>query len=159
MSYDLRPAKRGVEEFRFGAFSFPILLAACGALWPCLHNGGQWFCAFGVDPRMPQGDDYPRILSNDGFKVTAEEARIMARVARNVVAIQRLLPDPTPEELAGAGWTRKTSFKREDVEQLLMRAMSDAKPGPWPVKIRTDFTDLFEKFADWADRSNGFAIW
>ena len=30
---------------------------------------------------------------------------------------------------------------------------------PWPVKIRTDFTDKFEEFAKWADKSGGFEIW
>jgi hypothetical protein len=157
MSYDLTP-NADIEDFRFGAFSFPILLEACGYLWPCIHNGGQWYCAFGTDPRMPNGDKYPALLSNDGFPVTAEEARIMARVARNFVAIQRTLPDPTPEELVGAGLQQKAEFKRDDVEALLMRAMSGGKEH-WPLKIRADFTDKFEQFADWADRSKGFAIW
>lgn len=158
MGYDLKATNADVEPFRFGAFSFPVLLEACGYLWPCIHRGGQWYCTFGVDPRMPQGDNYPALLSNDGFKVTAEEARIMARVARNFVAIQRTLPDPTPEEMEGAGWNQKPIFERKDVEQVLMRAMSGAAPGPWPVKIRADFTDLFEKFAPWAERSGGFAV-
>lgn len=157
MSYDLKPRNKKVEWFRMGAFSFPILLEACGALFPCIHNGGQWYCAFGVDPRMPQGDSYPTILSNDGFTVTADEARIMARIARNVVAIQRTLPDPSPEELASAGISQKMSFRREDVERLLLHAMSGAKDH-WPLKIRTDFTDQFERFAEWADRSGGFEI-
>jgi hypothetical protein len=158
MSYDLAPTNKKAGTFSFGAFSFPILLDACGYLFPCIHNGGQWYCAFGVDPRMPQGDTYPRILSNDGFKVTANEARIMARVARNLVAIQRSLPDPSPEELAGAGIQQKMEFKREDVEAMLLRAMSGAKEH-WPLKIRSDFTDKFERFAEWAERSGGFEIW
>ncbi len=158
MSYDLRPKNKKAGEFTFGAFSFPVLLEACGYLFACIHNGGQWYCPFGVDPRMPAGDAYPRILSNDGFPVTAEEARIMARVARNVVAVQRTLPDPTPEELVGAGMKQKTVFERKDVEELLIRAMSGAAEH-WPLKIRSDFTDRFEQFADWAERSGGFAIW
>lgn len=158
MGYDLKPTNTKAGPFHFGAFSFPVLLEACGALFPCIHNGGQWYCAFGVDPRMPQGDDYPRILSNDGFRVTRDEARLMARIARNYVAIQRSLPDPTPEELASAGVRQKVSFKREDVEALLLRAMSGAREH-WPQKIRPDFTDQFERFAEWAERSKGFEIW
>jgi hypothetical protein len=158
MSYDLQPKNKKLDTFTLGAFSFPILLEACGYLWPCIHNGGQWYCAFGTDARMPQGDDYPRLLSNDGFKVTAEEARIMARVARNFVAIQRTLPEPSPDELVGAGVQQKASFKREDVEQMLLRAMGGGKAN-WPMKIRSDFTDRFEQFAAWAERSDGFAIW
>jgi len=86
MSYDLTPVNEEAGPFRFGAFSFPVLLEACGYLFACIHNGAKWYCAFGADPRMPEGDEYPRLLSNDGFAVTAEEARIMARVARNFVA-------------------------------------------------------------------------
>jgi len=158
MSYDLKPMNEAVEWFRFGAFSFPVLLEACGALFPCIHNGGAYYCVWGVDPRMPKGDDYPRILSNDGFPVTADEARIMARVARNFVAIQRTLPDPTPEELVGAGLRQKTTFKREDVEALVLRAMSGT-PEHWPQKIRADFIEKIDAFARWAETSGGFEIW
>lgn len=158
MSYDLDPTNKEAGDFRLGAFSFPVLLEACGYLWPCIHNGGQWYCAFGVDPRMPEGDTYPAILSNNGFHVTAEEAAIMARVARNFVAIQRTLPDPSPEELAGAGVQQKAEFRRADVEQMVLRAMSGARKDPWPLKIRQDFTDSFERFAAWAEKSGGFRV-
>jgi len=154
MGYDLTPRKKGVEPFHFGAFSFPVLLEACGYLWPCIHNAGRWYCAFGIDPRMPQGDDYPALLSNVGFPVTAEEARMLARVARNIVAIQRLVPDDHATE----DMRSKASFRKEDVEALLIRAMGGGSPDPWPVKMRTDFVDLFEKFAPWAERSGGFTI-
>lgn len=160
MSYGLTPTNTSLERFHFGAFSFPILVEACGYLWPCIQHGAKWYCAFGTDPRMPEGDDYPALLSNSGFHVTAEEARIMARMARNYVAIQRTLPDPTPEDLASAGMRQKMSFKREDVEAILLRGMSGvATEQPWPMKIRTDFTDQFAKFAEWAEQSEGFTIW
>lgn len=158
VSYDLKPNNPSLDWFRFGAFSFPILVEACGYLFACVQSGPKWYCAFGVDPRMPEGDEYPRLLSNDGFQVTADEARIMARVARNYVAIQRTLPEPSPEELATAGLRQKMSFKREDVEAMLMHAMSGGGQEQWPLKIRKDFTDKFEEFADWAERSEGFEI-
>jgi hypothetical protein len=37
--------------------------------------------------------------------------------------------------------------------------MHPEAPAKWPVKIRTDFTDRFEAFADWAEKSGGFQIW
>ena len=153
MGYDFRPVNPDAGDFHLGAFSFPVLLEACGYLFSSVNRGGQWYCAFGNDPRM--GENYPMILSNDGFKVTEEEAKIMARIARNVVLIQRTLPD----ENLGEGYASKPSFKREDVEKMLMKAMSDAEPGPWPIKIRADFVDKFEKFADWMEKSGGFEIW
>lgn len=154
MGYDLAAKNEETGDFHFGAFSFPILLEACGYLWPCVQGGSQWFCAFGVDPRMPEGDDYPRLLSNDGFEVTDEEAKIMARIARNFVAVQRRLPDDNkPQDARG-----KAEFKRDDLVALMNKAMFGGSTEPWPVKIREDFTDKFEKFADWAEKSGGFAI-
>jgi hypothetical protein len=156
LGYDLSPKNTKLEAFHFGAFSWGPLLEACGYLFPCIQDGGRWYCVWGTDPRMPEGDTYPTLLSNDGFTVTAEEAKIMARIARNVVAVQRSLP----EENRGHGTTAtQMEFRREDVQELLMRAMSGAAPGPWPVKIRDDFTEKYEQFADWAEQSGGFEIW
>jgi hypothetical protein len=155
MGYDLHPTNADAGGFHFGAFSFPILLEHCGLLWPVQMQAGRWFCAFGVDPRMPQGDNYPRLISMDGFPVTEEEARIMARVARNLVAVQRLLPETNK-----VGDMRdKATFTRPDVEEALKRAMRHDLPAdPWPAKIRGDFVDQFEAFAAWAERSGGFEI-
>lgn len=136
MGYDLAPRNKAEEGFHFGAFSFPVLLEACGYLWPAISGGARWYHVSGVDPRM--GTNYPLILSNDGFPVTAEEARIMARVARNYVAIQRSLPEDH-----GAGDTIDTP----DWQRA------------FPRKIRPDFVDTFERFAAWAPRSHGFRIW
>jgi hypothetical protein len=160
MSYDLKALNPALPDerryFHFGAFSWSPLLEACGYLWPCLSKGGHWYCVWGADPRMPKGDNYPRLLSNDGFIVTADEAKIMARVARNFVLVQRSLP----EENRGAGTpATQMRFERQDVEAMLLRAMTDAEPNPWPVKIRDDFTEKYAQFAEWADQSGGFEIW
>jgi hypothetical protein len=92
VGYDFIANDPGRPPFRLGAFSWPVLVEAFGYLFPLAHAGARWYCLFGADPRMPAGDDYPRLLSNDGFPVTDEEARIMARMARNYVAVQRSLP-------------------------------------------------------------------
>ncbi len=152
MGYDLKPSNDKVESFHFGAFSFPILLEACGYLFSSIHDGGRWYCVFGLDERM--GKTYPGILANDGFEVTAEEARIMARVARNFVAVQRTLPD----ENGTKDMRSQKSFNKENLQELMINAMHGNRNEPWPVKIRTDFTDKFEKFAEWAEQSGGFQI-
>jgi len=135
MSYKL-VANNDVDDFPFGAFSFPVLLQACGYLFPCVSHGGQWTFVPGLDARMPKRDDYPRLISNDGFPVTDEEAKIMARMARNFVAIQRSIPsdqvDPGP-----------------DVQEIMR---------PWPRRIRADFVDRIEAFAEWAPGTGGFQI-
>ena len=153
MGYDLIARNKSADTFHFGAFSFPVLLEACGYLFPCIHNGSRWYCVFGVDPRMPKSDKYPRVLSNDGFKVTAEEAKIMARIARNYVEIQHSLPDSNETQ----DMRSKSVFAKDDVEKL-MNAMHGNKDEPWPVKIRTDFAAKFAEFAEWAEKSGGFEI-
>lgn len=156
MGYDLIALDPEADSFHFGAFSFPALLEACGYLFPCIHQGGRWYCAWGTtDPRFPAGGQYPGILSNDGFEVTAEEARIMARIARNVVAIQRTLPETSAVD----DLRSKAGFDREDLLRMIQQSMhGSASSEPWPVKIRADFTDKFERFAAWAETSGGFRI-
>lgn len=153
MGYDLSPKNEDAGSFDFGAFSFPVLLEACGYLFPCIQDGGRWYCVFDADPRM--GSEYPMLLSNDGFPVTDEEARVMARIARNFVSVQRSLPD----EQKGEGLESDGVFTRERLEKQLLAAMHPEAPKKWPIKIRADFVDKFEKFAEWAEKSGGFEIW
>ncbi len=154
MGYDLASKNNGA--FHFGAFSWPVLLEACGYLWPFQSSGGQWYCAFGADPRMPKCDDYPRLMSNDVFEVTAEEALIMARMARNFVAVQRSLSEEKRDETVNS--KEDGTYQKEDVTKAMIRGMFGGEAGPWPRKIRTDFVDRFENFADWAEASGGFAV-
>jgi hypothetical protein len=139
MGYDLIARNKKIDSFYFGAFSFPVLLDACGYLFPCIHNEGKWYCVFGVDDRFPREHTYPAILCNDGFRVTSEEAHIMARMARNLVVIQR--------ELA-----------KEQLESPKQKSMLDIDEERWPMAVRSDFVDKFERFAEWAEKSGGFSI-
>ena len=159
MPYDLTPVNSEAGTFRFGAFSFPVLLEACGYLFTCVHAAARWHCAWEADERMrgtnpdDSGELYPAILGG-GFDVTDEEARMMARMARNFAAVQRTLPEENrTQDLRG-----KTTFRKQDVMDLLMRSMAGGAPGPWPVKVRDDFTAQIEQFAEWAPRSGGFHV-
>lgn len=89
MGYELAPHNKGIDEFHFGAFSYPILIEACGAYFTCIQEGAHWEFVPGLDERMPKGDTYPRLLSNDGFPVKSHEAKVMARCARNYAAIKK----------------------------------------------------------------------
>lgn len=101
MGFDLTPKKKGVEDFHFGAFSWPVLLEACGYLFPSITGEGKYCC-----PNTQK--DWVQIGTNDGFSIGATDAKLMARVARNFVAIQRTL-GPEAEKL---GWPRpiRTDF-------------------------------------------------
>ena len=139
MGYTLKPINKNLDDFDFGAFSWTMLLEeCCGTLFPFIQKGGSYYCIFGEDKRMPLGDDYPKIISSDKFKITSNEAKIMARMAKNYVAIQRNLDE---------------SHLHKDIPLNTPEYMK-----PWPRKIREDFVDKYEKFSKWAIKSKGFTI-
>ena len=153
MSYDLKPNKKGLESFHFGAFSWGPLLSACGLLWPAMFNGGQWYCVWDVDPRLT--GDYPALMTSEGMEITEEEAKIMARCARNLVVVQRSLPTENADESVVG---RKEGINREQLLELLAKTVSGGINQKWPLKLRSDFVDRYEQFAEWADKSGGFKI-
>lgn len=128
----MSPNNQKSESFHFGAFSWLVLLEAFGYLFPEVHRWGRYYYVKGLDERHDSGT----LGSNDGFPVTDEEAKIMARMARNFVAVQRSLPE-----------------QKEEVDIFTPAALQ-----PWPRKVRSDSTSLFEEFAGWAERSGGFEI-
>ena len=81
MGYDLIPKKDGVDSKRGMIFTWPVILNETGA---CYLFG---YGSFEFDPGKyvydgSREDGSP--VSNDGFEVTQEEARIMARLFRGV---------------------------------------------------------------------------
>lgn len=73
MGYDLVATNKKLKHFHFDIFSWPRCVNIFGYL-------------FGMDKRM--GTGYPRIFTNDGFKVTALESKIMARMIENYLALE-----------------------------------------------------------------------
>jgi hypothetical protein len=81
----------------------------------------------------------------------------LARIARNFVTIQRRLPEEHRGPKPGSFKTQ-AQLSPQEAQILLTRAMGGGEMGPWPVKIRDDFTDRIERFAEWAEMSGGFSI-
>lgn len=135
MGFDLSAVKEDGGEFHFGAFSWPVLLEACGYLFPYVQKGARWHHAPAVDPLVTDENPYGyRLLgSNDNFCVSEDDAKLMARVARNFAALN----DPDGA-LAQAGFGVK----------------SDGRPDP----IRADFIEKIGEFAEWAEQSGGFYV-
>lgn len=138
MGYDMKPKNEGQKYFHMGAFLWPHFLEQCGAYFLCLNKGPKYYYVTGIDERMPQGDTYPALISNGGFPVTEEEAKVLARIARNYAVIQRHLPEQPEDDDA--------LFKPEFMQ-------------PWPRKVRDDWVDTLEAFASWAEKSGGFEIY
>jgi hypothetical protein len=153
MGYACIANNKEIETFVMGAFLWPHLLEQCGSYFTCITRGARWYTVF--DERMSthfhhDDDDevrkpvvdrqYPAIICNCGFEVTEEEARVMARIARNYVAIQETLKEPTEEELNAPITT--PDYLR-----------------PFPLYVRRDWVERYKQFAEWAEQSQGFKIY
>lgn len=151
MGYDLHANNPTLPPFHMG-MAWTYLLEQSGAYFPCVSQGARWYMLF--DERMTMhfhdtNDDgerqqvidqsYPAILCNCGFAVTEEESRVLARIARNTVAIQHTLMEPTQAEY-------ERSFHQPAYQQ------------PFPCWIRRDWVECFERFAEWAEQSHGFKV-
>lgn len=136
MGYDFKPKNKSAGWFNLGAFSFSWMLEA-GAGLPLGFGKG-------LTPGMVVYKSRPDgmcIHTNDGAGVTAKEAKEMAKVLRWICDYQDLLNEI---------WTKQPE---ED-----QRRMTGDHTHLYNIPIRRDFVDKARAFADWAEKSGGFAI-
>ena len=97
MGYDLRANNKKLDDFHFGAFSFPLLLEKCGHLFPTHHGNGYGMCSWIFSEKTKDKRykrvKYPPELCNDGFKVSSFEAKVMSICATNFCDIQESLTE------------------------------------------------------------------
>lgn len=137
MSYDLVPRNKEVGTFSFGIFSWSwMMLSGVGLVIGC----GQAMKPLTEIHRGRDGEGTP--FSNDGYRVTALEAKMMAAAARGLVGIQRCI---------NKEWESLTGEQRENAKRL-------AEDKIYKPSVRDDFIEKAEKFADWAEKSGGFRI-
>lgn len=154
MGHDLYPNNEKLEKFHMG-LAWSHLLEQCGSYFTYVSLGARWYMVH--DERMTthfhdldEKEDgerapvidkqYPAIICNCGFEITEEEARVLARIARNYAAIQRTVEEPSEEDL-------NIPISTPDYLK------------PFPRYIRRDWVELFEQFAKWAEQSNGFKVY
>jgi len=89
--YHMVPNNKDVETFAMSAFHWPLLLEQCGTYFAAVFDRKRWFYVSSVDERMGDSEEGPALILNSGFPITEEEAKVLARIARNYVAMQRLL--------------------------------------------------------------------
>lgn len=136
MGYELKPKNKEIDELQIGAFSWPIILEETGIGYIIGYGAG-------IDPRtyVYQTGNSGSPTSNDGYMVTAFEAKAMAKAARGFVSVQRFMRKE---------WDSLTEDDRARKEQF-----EDAYKKPWhDSKI-----NLVETFAEFAEKSSGFRIW
>lgn len=140
MGYDLCPNNKELESISIGAFSWPIYLQETGMGYVLGYGTG-----FKPGSYVYSQGNNGSPVSNNGYKVTATEAKMMAKVARGYVSVQRFvnkeweeLPEETVKEYEKAN--EQHSFK------------------VYRAKMHEDHLAWLEKFADWAVKSKGFKI-
>jgi hypothetical protein len=155
MGYDLTAVNKDLDGFHFGAFSWPVLLEACGYLFPYVSQGARyWYHGPDGDPYVTEKNPHGSqcLGSNDGLKVTAADAKLMARCARNFAGINH--PDSWKSAIANG---TVPPVEQWEVTEDKNRSWESTDPRPWPG--RDDFIDKIRDFAEWAEKSRGFWIW
>jgi len=142
MGYNLQPRNKKLDVFQVGAFSWSWMLEAGVGLvigtGPAMKMGKYSFIADskGHDPRK-----------NDGFRVTAEQAKAMSLVAFGLARVNRSI---------NSEWDNLSSKEKEQIEADLS-AIPRAENW-YKSAIREDFIETAEAFAAWAKDSGGFCI-
>lgn len=134
MGYDLTPRNKAAGDFSMGAFSWCWMLDA-GVGLPIGYGPGflpgQYIYLSRPDGKSP--------ADNDGARITATEAKEMAKVARWVAAYQ----DALYRE-----WEKMPKAECVRIADMQHRT----------VPVRRDFVEKVRAFADWAEKSGGFNI-
>lgn len=144
MSYDLIPVNKKVEGISIGAFSWPIMLQETGMGY-VLGYGDATKPGSYVYSSGKKGSP----ASNDGYKVSAFEAKAMAAVARGYVSVQRFIA----KEHEQATDEQKVSFKT-----ALFPGDDGTVRKLYKQPVHEDVLKRIEKFADFAENSKGFSI-
>lgn len=136
MGYSLYPRNKKLESMKFGAFSWSWMLDA-GVGLPAGHMKGREPASFRYAP-----DKKGRcIMYNDGFRVDAFTAKAMAASARTVASAYRAI---------NREWDELTPERRESQQRM---------PDIYRLGVREDFIEKAEKFAEWAEKSQGFGVY
>jgi hypothetical protein len=136
MGYDLRPRNKKVDGFSMGAFSWSWMLEN-GVGLPVGYGPGFAPAQF-IYRIRPDG---LCIGYNDGARVTAAEAKEMAKVARWVADYQDQLY---------ALWMKEPEERRQ--------RMQDDPNRIYKCPVRRDFVEKVRAFADFAEKSGGFTV-
>jgi homoserine acetyltransferase len=135
MGYDLIPRNKKIDSICIGAFSWPIMLdMGVGAV---IKTGAAMNPASYSFVRDKKGRDPNK---NDGFYVTAEEARAMGMVAEGLWHIKTFI---------NKEWDKLTEEEKEQYKKFDF----------YKQETNEKFLNLLKRFAEFAYNSQGFGIW
>ena len=135
MSYDLRPKNKKIKNFNFSMHAWPRLLETGIGLVIGYSRGALPLSYY----YKPDSNGYSPI-SNDGFLVTLEQAKIMSLLARAFVKNQRYFNDDF--------------YKLSEQRQKNLQELSDYYMPFHPI-----FLNDVEEFADFSEKSGGFRVY
>lgn len=138
MGYDLTAKNKDVADIRIGAFSWPIILQETGAGYILGYGASKCPAQYVYHPR---GNASP--ASNDGFRVTSSEAKMMAKIVRGFISVKKYVNNEWDEM---DEMDRKRDEWTNDRLNIYVKYTGD------------NFMDICEKFADFAEKSGGFRI-
>lgn len=136
MGMDLYARNKAAGDFHWGAFGWSWMLAE-GVGLPVGHFPGLAPGEFIYNDR-PDGKS---LGYNDGARVSAKEAKDMAKMARWIAAKQRAMTQ---------------SFESRSAEE--QAAMREDRFKIYTLPVRQDWVEQLDKFADWAEKSGGFRV-
>lgn len=136
MGYDLIPKNKEVDSPCGMIFTWPMILNETGACYLFGYGENTANPGFYVY-NGSRGPGSP--VSNDGFKVTPLESKIMAKLFRGYVFVKRSIAEE---------WEKKT----EEEKNLILSFNKMAKP---PSE---EFINKIEILADFCEKSGGFRI-
>lgn len=137
MGYDLRPRNSEVDTFSMGSFSYAWMMdTAVGMVvgyGPGIEPGSY------VSYQRPDKCD---LMYNDGGRISAKEAKEMAKIARLVAAQQDLL-----------------HYHFDRLDEATKKIYSENKSKLYNLPVRKDFVQKLKDFADFAEKSGGFKVY
>ena len=140
MGYDLRPRNKKIDEFSIGAFSWPIILQETGMGY--VLGYGKSMCP---GQYVYQSGNNGSPASNDGYKVTSDQAKCMAKIARGFLSVQLFVNEE---------WDKLNEEERIAHEETKFDGKCIYRPA-WRNK---QVLDKIEQFAEFAEKSQGFTI-
>jgi hypothetical protein len=141
MGYDLMPFNKELKSFSPGIFTWPIMLKDTGMGYILGYGEGR---IPGTYVYIDGNNGSP--TSNDGYKVSATEAKMMAKVGRGYLIVQRHV---------NKQWDEIDPEIRRIEENA--KSLDDGKP-LYRKYVHEDYLKKIEAFCDFAEKSKGFKI-
>lgn len=140
MGYTLQPRNKKVEALDFGIFSWPILLEETGIGYIIGYGKGRRPAT-----NVYQGGNNGSPVTNDGYKVSAFEAKAMGMMARGYLSVKRFV---------NKEWE---TLDERDKAFCKTQTVSDGKL-LYVQEVGEGILEKLEKFAEFAEKSQGFSI-